>query len=333
MGLPSLRDNYIDVFAQDGVHGEAAWGLASTVSPTFAPSQKEEKENRPATSPPWVQPPARRWYRSPSRMPLKCKMDTCSVCQARGWAQERPLGLLLGGASGSAILRSSQQRHLPSLAAWPWSQYPSPSSLRGAPQLEREAPLETASSLKEIIFLKHGDRRMMQHEVCHGGPTTKAWGHDLGGRSQQCKRCSTTERDFQRAYVRMCTCGCRITGVGCLGHACMRKIRTESPADTGSSTTGSVLGGPTPLERWWVPGLELLSCALALTLALGTSPKTVDSDQYNQSYPPVKTFHYSQSHPAHPEHRLFPTAHALRSPLEFATTRLAHPDYSCIFMK
>ncbi len=48
------------------------------------------------TSPPWVQPPARRWFRSPSFMPLKCKMDACSVCQKRGWTQERPLGLLLG---------------------------------------------------------------------------------------------------------------------------------------------------------------------------------------------------------------------------------------------
>jgi hypothetical protein len=28
---------------------------------------------------------------------------------------------------------------------------------------------------------------MMQHEVCHGGPTTKAWGMTCG-RSQRCKR-------------------------------------------------------------------------------------------------------------------------------------------------
>ena len=53
-------------------------------------------------------------------MPLKCKMDACSVCQKRGWAQERPLGLLLVG-----ILTSTQQRYLPSLAvvAVPLAQY------------------------------------------------------------------------------------------------------------------------------------------------------------------------------------------------------------------
>jgi hypothetical protein len=46
---------YVDVFVQGGVHGEPAWGLVRTVSPTLTPSQTSWLwALGPRTSPPWV---------------------------------------------------------------------------------------------------------------------------------------------------------------------------------------------------------------------------------------------------------------------------------------
>ena len=56
-----------------------------------------------------------------------------------------------------------------------------------------------------------------------------------------------------------------------------------------------------------VPHVCIL-CSLLICAEEASRPKRVHSDQYNRCYRQL-TLHYSQSHPAHPEHRLFPTAH------------------------
>ena len=83
MGLPSLRDNYIDASAQDGVHGQAAWGLESTVLSIFDRDPKSVGTGS-TTSPSWVPAPSPTLVHKPL-MHAPDMQGTCMLRVPKAW--------------------------------------------------------------------------------------------------------------------------------------------------------------------------------------------------------------------------------------------------------